>query len=74
MHYASTRNIKVYVCIFTHVLCPTQDRMDFSHFRRLVSRSTLKLDNLCIGYLGTFGLVLSVSVKLSFSSFQWYLR
>ena len=31
-------------------------------------------DHLFIGYLGTYGLVLGINVKLSSSSFQWYLR
>ena len=39
LYYAGIRNNLVYVRISIRVPCPTQDRMNFSRFRRLVSRS-----------------------------------
>ena len=41
MYYASKRNNVVCVCISIRVLRPTQDRMNFSRFRRPVFRSAL---------------------------------
>ena len=32
------------------------------------------MDHLCISYLSTYGLVFGINVRLSSSSFQWYLR
>ena len=38
-YYAGTRNNLAYIRISIHVPRPTQDRMNFSRFRRLISRS-----------------------------------
>ena len=40
-YYAGTRNILVYIRISIRVARRTQDRMNFSRFRRLVSRCAL---------------------------------